>query len=110
MSKGDGTEGSASGSGAKTPDSPSKAKHIVEKVGPTAFSAGCKMYSAWNAYQNNEVLRGQAEQVRRQEAQERMQEASVTGKSAKLTCPAVPKLLKLGANSIRRLVRSLSSV
>ena len=97
MSKGSGTEGSGSGSGseAKAPASPSKAKHIVQKAGPAAFNAGCKMYSAWSAYKNNQVLKGQAEQVRRQEAQEKMQEAAVTGKSAKLRFPIVPKLLML---------------
>ncbi len=68
------------------------------------------MYGAWSGYKNNHVLKGQAEQVRRQEVQEKMQEAAVTGKSTKLLFPVVPKLLMLETNSIRITVRSLSSV
>ena len=68
------------------------------------------MYGAWSGYKNNHVLKGQAEQVRRQEVQEKMQDAAVTGKSAKPFFPVIPKLLMLKTNSIRRTVRSLSSV
>ena len=69
------------------------------------------MYSAWSAFKNNEVLKEQAEQVRRQEAQDRMQDAAVTGKSAKLgPFPNCPKVLILRTHSIRRTVTSFSSV
>ncbi|KAM0421185.1 hypothetical protein ACHAPT_011077 [Fusarium lateritium] len=41
-------------------DPVARVKHIAGKVGPTVLSAGSKIYNAWAAYKNNELLRNEA--------------------------------------------------